>query len=107
MAISPAAAGAGAADARVVTAPGAATAGYATAVTAITKGGTLSYLNLDIVTHDVVSVRRSSTGAPIFRSALVGLGKRTPVNGTTKLAKGQYDFYCSLHPNMKGKLRVL
>lgn len=100
-------AGAGLLDARVLTTAGAATYGYATPATAISKGGTLSYLNLDIAKHDVVSVRRNSSGAPLFKSALVGLNTRTPVVGVNKLAAGTYDFFCSLHPNMKGKLRVV
>lgn len=80
--------------------PGSASVGYANRIVVITKGSTTGLHNLDIAQHDVVSTDG------LFRSALVGVGKTTPVLGTSALAKGNYRFFCSIHPNMKGTLQV-
>src|SRR5688500_13650661 len=93
-------AGAAAADIRVVAGPGGASLGYLTPVTVVAKGKTASFLNLDIANHDVVSVKRGGNGAPLFKSALVGLGKRSSIVGVKTLAPGIYPFFCSLHTNM-------
>jgi plastocyanin len=100
-------AGAGAGDIRVVAAPGAATAGYATPQTVVQKGKALVFLNLDLPSHDVVAVKLGSNGAPLFKSSLIGVGKTAPVAGVNRLAPGTYAFFCSLHTNMKGKLKVV
>jgi polyvinyl alcohol dehydrogenase (cytochrome) len=86
---------------QVVSAAGAQNYGYATPVVLMSKGGTLSYTNLDPVKHNVVS---SSAG--LFRSDFAGLGKTVPVVGADKLPAGQYGFYCSLHTGMQGTLIV-
>jgi plastocyanin len=100
-------AGAGAAGTRVVAGPGGASAGYATPVTAVKKGTRAFFRNLDIVAHDVVAVQRNGSGAPLFQSALVGLNKEAEIFGVAALPVGVYGFFCSLHPNMKAKLRVI
>ena len=84
----------------VVSTAGAQNYGYATPVVVMSKGGTLSYTNLDPVQHNVVS------DDGLFRSEFAGLGKTVPVTGADKLASGQYGFFCSLHPGMRGTLIV-
>ena len=94
---------ASAAPSYVVAAPGSAAAGYATRVVVLQMGRALTFVNLDIQMHDVVS-----TTPGLFSSAQVGLGKRTPVNGVQKLAKGRYKFYCSLHEStMKNNILIV
>jgi plastocyanin len=101
--------------------------GYLTPVIAIRKGGALSYANFDVVRHNVVqdvaadhkSLKLSVADktswcrqfkkrkCPLFWSKLIGVTQQTPVLGVNKLKSGMYSFYCTLHPGMKGKLRVL
>jgi plastocyanin len=88
------------AGAPIVAGPLAATAGYLTRAPIIIQGQTVKFTNLDVQPHDV----RSYAGQ--FSSALIGLGKSTPVNGVSSLVPGKYGFYCSIHPNMKGNLTV-
>jgi plastocyanin len=94
------------ASSRVVTAAGAQNYGYATPVVVMGKGGSLSYTNLDPVTHDVVARSNGPDGLPLFRSSFAGLGATVPVVGAQKLGAGRYAFYCSLHPGMQGTLIV-
>lgn len=45
---------------------------------------------------------------PIFYTPLIFLGQTTVVQGTDALVGGEtYDYYCSIHANMFGKLVVL
>jgi polyvinyl alcohol dehydrogenase (cytochrome) len=84
----------------VATGPGAAGYGYLTPVVTISKGGTVSYTNIDAAKHNV-----SSTDG-LFRSELAGTGETVQVPGVEKLAPGTYQFLCEPHPNMKGQLIV-
>jgi polyvinyl alcohol dehydrogenase (cytochrome) len=91
----------------IVSAPGAASTGYATPVMTTRVGGPLSYVNLDVVQHDVVSTDKAPDGAPLFRSKLIGLGESAPVEGLDRVRSGQsYSFFCSVHPGMRGTLFV-
>ena len=74
---------------------------YYTQTVVVQKGKTVNFVNLDIPLHDV-----RHTGG-LFYSKLIGIGKQTPVVGVKTLGKGAYNFYCSLHPRMKGVLRVI
>ena len=86
----------------VVAGPGNATSPvYYTPFVVLQKGQNLVFLNGDIAPHDV----RSTTGK--FYSAIITIGKKTTVIGANKLAKGSYKFYCTIHPVMKGTLRVI
>ena len=72
-----------------------------------TVGGPLTFVNLDVVQHDVVSEDKAPDGAPLFQTKLIGLGEAAPVEGLDKRAVGQqYGFYCSVHPGMRGTLLV-
>lgn len=84
----------------IASAPGAFLTNYATPLASVGQGGTVTYANLDIAAHDVVSVDG------LFGTALIGTGQRVPVAGVENLAPGSYAFYCTLHSNMRGTLTV-
>ena len=84
----------------IATGPAAAGYGYLTPVVTISKGGTATYINVDVANHNVSSVDG------LFRSELAGTGEQVPVTGTDKLEPGTYQFLCEPHPNMKGQLIV-
>jgi plastocyanin len=113
----------------IVTGPGAYVTGYTHPVAVASPGDEITYVNADIQPHDVVAVqfgpdtasycdddvdpftagvqRRFEIGqCPIFWSALITVGKTTPVLGLENISGGGtiYDFFCSIHGNMKGKL---
>ena len=74
---------------------------YATPVTAITEGQTVTFTNLDAALHDIDSVNGSWGDTP-----LIGVGGSYTLTQAASLAPGQYGFYCSLHPRMTGTLIV-
>ena len=91
----------------VVAGPGAASTGYATPVMVTQVGGPLSFLNLDVVQHDVVSDEKAPDGSPLFKTPLIGVGETAPVEGLDRVQSGKsYGFFCSLHPGMRGTLQV-
>ena len=91
----------------VLAGPGAASTGYATPAMIASKGGPLSFVNLDVVQHDVVADDKGPDGSPLFRSKLIGAGETAPVEGMDRVESGQsYGFFCSLHPGMRGTLAV-
>ena len=93
---------ASAAPSFVIAGPGNATSPvYYTPFVVLQRGQALNFVNLDIAPHDV----RSTNG--LFFSAVITIGKKTAVNGVKNLKRGSYKFYCSLHPIMKGTLRVI
>ena len=74
---------------------------------AIQRGTRLSFLNEDLPQHDVVAVDLGPNGAPLFASALIGIGEEAAVTGTDALKSGSYAFYCTIHPGMRGTLYVV
>ena len=110
------------ADAAVVAAgPGGFAAGFATPVAVAPVGGPLTFVNGDIQPHNVIATsdflpkkvakktewckNYGKTKCPIFWSATVGLGGQAPVLGLENIESGaQYEFFCSVHPGMKGTL---
>jgi plastocyanin len=95
------------AGATIMSGPGAASTGYATPAMVTQVGGPLSYLNLDVVQHDVVADQLGPDARPLFRSDLAGFGENKPVQGLDRVQSGQtYGFYCSIHPGMRGSLVV-
>ena len=91
----------------VLAGPGAYITNYATPVMAIQRGTRLSFLNEDLPQHDVVAVDLGPNGAPLFASALIGIGEEAAVTGTDALKSGSYAFYCTIHPGMRGTLYVV
>jgi plastocyanin len=104
----------------VVAIPGTFLTTYATPVTVIPEGGKLSFINLDVAEHDVIAkengartdcpayLKRGSL-CPLFWTTLIGLSTTsTPVIGVEDAQAGKtYDFYCTKHPGMFGKLIVV
>ena len=120
-----------AAGTAIVAHPGAISTGYTTPVMVVQAGGELTFVNGDIAQHDVVAdeygpdtsdwcgpldpdrpedpntnPRMFQLGrCPLFWSPLVPLGATTPVYGMENLAAGQsYEFFCSIHANMRGTI---
>ena len=92
--------------ATVATGPQAATAGYATRTVVVRAGSGADFLNADNAGHDVVSEAKDANAQRLFRSAVVGTGKTTPIVGVEGLAPGTYTFFCSVHSTMRGSLVV-
>jgi FtsP/CotA-like multicopper oxidase with cupredoxin domain len=99
------AAASGALSGAVVVGPGGASTGYYTAVSLMTTGGSLTFVNLDQLAHTVTSVARKPDGSPLFNGNALP-GKTVQVQGVDKLPAGTYQFYCQFHPNMTGQLIV-
>lgn len=89
----------------VVAVPGSASSTYATPVMAVRASDpVLTFVNLDTAPHDVD--HRAAPGmTPLFESDVVGLGETTGVRFNGPLEVGaSYEFYCTIHPNMFGRL---
>lgn len=67
----------------------------------IAQGDGLQLNNADVVPHNLSSVDPS-----LFRSADVPPGATGEVEGVSELEEGRYDFWCTLHPWMRGVLDV-
>ncbi|HEX7166249.1 MAG TPA: PQQ-binding-like beta-propeller repeat protein [Acidimicrobiales bacterium] len=88
--------------------PGAFATTYGTPVVVTRVGGPLSFASADLPQHDIVAVDKGPDGSPLFRSPLIGLGQVAPVTGLDQVEAGNtYQFFCSLHPGMKGTLAVV
>ena len=79
---------------------------YATSDVAIDQGEPLTFLNLDVLNHDVTARGKDGAGNPLFTTPLIGPGQEVPVEGADSLSPGSYAFFCSVHPNMEGTLEV-
>lgn len=91
----------------VVAVPGSTYSTYATPVMVTSVGGPLSFANFDLPQHDVVSVAKAPDGRALFQSRLAGVGEVAPVEGLDAVKSGStYEFFCSLHPGMRGNLIV-
>ena len=104
--------------------PGAFAAGFTPPVGVTTVGGPLQYVNGDIQPHNVIAFedflsKKAAKKAPwckgygkgkcpIFWSETITAGEVTEVLGLENTESGgQYAFFCSIHPGMKGTLAVL
>jgi plastocyanin len=91
------------ADQRIVAAP---PSSYATTSVTIQPGEPLTFLNLDTLGHDVTARDRGAGNQPLFRTPIIGPGQEVPVEGASALGAGSYEFFCSIPPNMIGRLTV-
>ena len=103
LAVAPAATALAAGSAQIVAGPG---NQFVTTSAEVDQGGHVSFANRDVTSHDVTARDVGPDGAPLFRSALVAAGGEAPVTGVEYLAAGSYAFYCSVHPQMTGTVRV-
>lgn len=71
------------------------------------EGAHLSFVNLDVLSHDVVSLDTDADGRPLFAASLQGAGGVADVAGVERLEPGVYPFTCSIHPWTYGELTVL
>lgn len=103
----------------VVAGPGAWSSNYATPAMAAQPDGTLTFVNGDVMRHNVVAWDAYGDGSdfwcnaysagrcPLFWSALVGTGQTAKVYGLEHLEAGKtYTYYCTIHPGMRGTLVV-
>jgi len=73
----------------------------------IDEGADLTFDNNDNVTHNVTATGDGPDGAALFRSGNIsGGGQDRLVAGARFLDAGDYDFVCTIHPNMEGTLTV-
>jgi plastocyanin len=79
---------------------------YATTDVTIGAGEAVTFQNSDVVAHDVTSKQTKAGGKRLFASEITDGGENGEVKGVPDLQPGQYDFFCSLHSSMKGKLTV-
>jgi plastocyanin len=99
--------GGGGSSPPIVAGPGAASSGYATPTASVERGGSISFLNLDFVEHDVNSEELGPDGRPLFSTPLIGFGESAEVEGLDRVQSGRsYGFFCSVHPGMRGTLTV-
>lgn len=97
--------------------PGAWLTDFATKVAVVPVGGELTFVNADLMRHDVVAFHVygeddqpwcllfAAGQCPLFWSELASLGETVPVLGLDRLdVATPYAFYCTLHPQMKGTL---
>jgi plastocyanin len=97
--------------------PGGFAVGFATPVVPMLQGGSVTFVNTDVATHNVRSratvLKRVRSGkgyktirVPLFTSASIGVGETADVVGVARLKPGTYAFICSIHPNMAAQLQV-
>lgn len=103
--------------------PGGFAAGYVTPVVVTAPGEAITYVNFDVAPHNFVAsdaflAKKQAKKAkwcsaydkgkcPVFWSPTITAGETTEVEGVDLLKSGtQYEFICTLHPNMKGTLVV-
>jgi plastocyanin len=66
----------------------------------VNKGDGVEWTNEDNVPHTVTSKQQG-----VFDSKLINAGDKWLLN-TAEIDAGEYDYYCTLHPNMAGVLTV-
>lgn len=106
-----------------VAGPGGFAAGYVTPVVVTAPGEAITFANFDAAPHNFVASdaflsKKAAKKAkwcsgylkgkcPLFWSSTITAGETTEVEGVDFLESGaQYEFFCSLHPNMAGTLVV-
>jgi FtsP/CotA-like multicopper oxidase with cupredoxin domain len=91
--------------ATVVIPPGGAVSGYSPSTVSVDRGGQLLIQNDDNMAHTVTSEAVGTQGDPLFFVVVPAHATRSLVLPAT-LSAGQYPFYCSFHPTMRGTLVV-
>ncbi len=73
----------------------------------VTKGAVVTVTNHDTVPHTVTSGKGpdDSQSGKAWDTSLIMPGKTAQID-TSKLAPGEYPFYCTVHPFMHGTLKV-
>lgn len=80
---------------------------FVPASVSVGAGETLTLVNLERSPHDVTSLDVGTDGLPLFQSAIVyEPGQTAVVRGVESLEPGLYEFYCSVHEQMRGTVTV-
>jgi plastocyanin len=81
---------------------------FAPAQVTMDQGERLTFRNADLLKgHDLRSEAMAPNGtAPLFSAPEIGPGTSAFVEGSQYLTTGTYDFVCTLHAGMDGKLNV-
>ena len=92
-------------EGNIVAGPVAQSAGWLTPTVTLAQGSTLTFTNLDAVSHNVASKAVTEDGRRLFAAPNIATGT-TAVEGADKLPAGTYEFVCTVHPSMLGTLEV-
>ena len=79
---------------------------YAPSEVVVVAGTALTFVNADAVAHDVTAIENDANGDPVFASETIFRGTAA-VEGVADLAPNTYDFYCTVHTEMRGLLTVV
>jgi plastocyanin len=60
--------------------------------------------NEDAVQHDLVVDKAENDGITPFNTAIIPGGLNSPTMAIVTEKPGTYEYYCSLHPQMRGKI---
>jgi len=60
--------------------------------------------NEDAVQHDLVVDKAENNGITPFNTAIIPGGLNSPTMAIVTEKPGTYEYYCSLHPQMRGKI---
>ena len=74
------------------------------------ENGTIEILNLDNVPHDIVNGKgpRDNESGKLFDTGIIDAGDLAYLNmSNLHLSTGDYIYYCSIHPYMKGQITIL
>jgi spore coat protein A len=84
---------------------GGAASGFSPQTVSVERGGAITVVNNDNVTHSVTSEAVGTQGDPLFDLVVPAHATKT-LAIPPALAAGQYSFYCTFHPHMRGTLVV-
>src|SRR5829696_5302604 len=77
---------------------------YSNPQVTIDQGERLTFRNTDIANHDITSEQTGDVNGRLFATPLVGRGESSFVEGSQYLTTGSYNFFCSIHGEMKGTI---
>jgi plastocyanin len=70
-------------------------------------GEPVTLVNLDAAAHDITSDAPGTVNGHLFNSVVLDQrGQKADVVGVAALEPGMYEFYCSVHPEMRGSITV-
>ena len=85
--------------------------GYAPGDVVVVSGGSLTFVNLDAVPHDITSVDDyDNDGIPNFQAKAGVRGSAdsvVPVPNVSTLGPGYHQFICVAHETMRGTIRIV
>lgn len=91
--------------ATIVIPVGGAATGYVPKKVTLARGGVLTVVNNDTGAHSVTSEAVGTQGDPLF-DLVVPAGTTRSLTIPPSLAAGEYPFFCSFHPDMRGLLTL-